>query len=165
MLTLPKIIERPALPYLYVTFTVPMNQMNRPAIEGFPQIFAHIEKHGLKPVGAPFYNYRRINMEETLDVEAGIALETTGPTEGALKTGTLPAGRFMSLTWHGHPDELITVTGMMIGWAQLTHQDFDMVEKPDGDHFACRLELYESNPKEVPNMNEWVTTLAFKLKA
>ncbi|EAU64848.1 hypothetical protein [Stigmatella aurantiaca] len=70
----------------------------------------------------------------------------------------------MSLTWHGHPDDLITVTGMMIGWARLTQQDFDMVEKPDGDHFACRLEFYESKPDEVPNMDEWVTTLAFKLK-
>ncbi|WP_037583791.1 hypothetical protein [Stigmatella aurantiaca] len=90
MLTLPKIIERPAQPYLYVTFTVSMNQMNRPAEEGFPRLFAHIEKHGLKPVGAPFYNYRRINMEKTLDVEPASRWKR-GPEEGALKTGILPA--------------------------------------------------------------------------
>ncbi len=70
MLTLPKNIERPAQDYVFVNFTVTMQQMQRPAQEGFPQVFEYIEKHGLTPVGDAFYNYRRINMEETLDVEA-----------------------------------------------------------------------------------------------
>ncbi|OAM76186.1 GyrI-like domain-containing protein [Devosia elaeis] len=164
MLTLPEIVERPSQPYVYVRFTVPMNQMQRPANEGFPKVFAHIERHGLAPVGPAFYNYRRIDMANTLDVEAGVAVQEAGAGEGDVAVGTLPGGRFMTLSWHGHPDALITVTGMMIGWARLTGQDFDMEQKPDGDHFACRLELYESDPAEVPNMDEWVTTLAFKLR-
>lgn len=164
MLTLPETEARPAQPYIYVPFTVTMQQMQKPASEGFPQLFAHLAKHGLKPAGAAFYNYRRINMEETLDVEAGIPVETPGPEEGQVKNGTLPAGNFIGLSWTGHPDKLITVTGMLIGWANLTQQKFDMEAKPDGDHFACRLEIYESDPAEVPNMEDWVTTLAFKLK-
>ncbi|ODT68621.1 MAG: hypothetical protein ABS75_19885 [Pelagibacterium sp. SCN 63-23] len=163
MMTLPKTETRAAQPYIYVPFEVTMQQMQRPAAEGFPALFAHLDKHGLKPAGAPFYNYRRINMEDTLDVEAGIAVDRQGPAEGAVKTGELPGGRFLGLTWHGHPDALITVTGMLIGWARLTGQAFDMAEKADGDHFACRLELYESNPDEVPDMEHWVTSLAFKL--
>jgi len=164
MLTLPKTENRPAQPYIYVPFTVTMQQMQKPANEGFPQVFAHLEKHGLKPVGEAFYNYRRINMAETLDVEAGIAVEALGPEEGNVRNGTLPAGNFIGLSWTGHPDQLITVTGMLIGWVNLTQQKFDVEEKPDGDHFACRLEIYESDPGEVPDMNDWVTTLAFKLK-
>ena len=164
MLTLPTTEERSAQPYIYVPFTVTMQQMQTPANEGFPLIFTHLEKHGLKPVGDAFYNYRRINMEDTLDVEAGIAVESLGPEEGQVKNGTLPAGKFIGLSWTGHPDKLITVTGMLIGWVNQTQQKFDMEEKPDGDHFACRLEIYESDPDEVPNMEDWVTTLAFKLK-
>ena len=164
MLTLPTTEKRNAQPYIYVPFTVTMQQMQKPAGEGFPLIFAHLEKHGLKPVGPAFYNYRRINMEDTLDVEAGIAVESLGPEEGRVKNGTLPAGSFIGLSWTGHPDKLITFTGMLIGWANLTQQKFDMEEKPDGDHFACRLEVYESDPAEVPDMEDWVTTLAFKLR-
>lgn len=164
MLTLPTTEKRPAQPYIYVPFTVTMQQMQIPASEGFPLIFAHVEKHALKPVGDAFYNYRRINMEETLDVEAGIAVESLGPEEGQVKNGTLPAGNFIGLSWTGHPDQLITVTGMLIGWVNQTQQKFDMEVKPDGDHFACRLEIYESDPAEVPNLEDWVTTLAFKLK-
>ncbi|WIY54278.1 GyrI-like domain-containing protein [Devosia sp. YIM 151766] len=163
MLSLPEIIERPAQAYAFVRFTVPMDQMQRPANEGFPQVFDYVAKHGLKPIGAAFYNYRRIDMADTLDVEAGIALEHAGPEEGNVKIGTLPAGRFVTLTWNGHPDHLMTVTGMLIGWLKLAEMPLDMVEAADGDHFACRLELYESDPAEVPNLDEWVTTLAFKL--
>lgn len=164
MMTLPETTERPAQSYVYVPFTVTMQQMQRPANEGFPRIFAYIEKHGLRPIGAAFYNYRRINMAETLDVEAGIAVDRVGPEEGAVKVGTLPGGRFMGVTWHGHPDKLETVTGMLIAWSNLTQQPFDGYRDGKDDYFACRLELYESDPTEVPNMDEWVTTLAFKLK-
>lgn len=165
MLTLPQTKKRKAQPYIYVPFTVSMRQMQKPAREGFPQIFAHLEKHGLQPVGAAFYNYRRIDMASTLDVEAGIAVKALGPEEGNVRNGTLPAGNFIGLSWTGHPDKLMTVTGMLIGWVKETGQKFDVEEKPDGDHFACRLEIYESDPAEVPDMNDWVTTLAFKLES
>jgi effector-binding domain-containing protein len=164
MMTLPKTEMRTAQPYIYVPFTVTMQQMQKPANEGFPLLFAHLEKHGLKAVGDAFYNYRRINMEETLDVEAGIAVEALGPEEGGVRNGTLPGGRFIGVSWHGHPDDLITVTGVLIGWVKITGQQFDMAEKSDGEHFACRLEIYESDPVDEPDMDKWVTTLAFKLR-
>ncbi|KKB77943.1 hypothetical protein VW35_12420 [Devosia soli] len=164
MLTLPKTEDRKPQAYIYVPFTVTMTEMQKPAREGFPQLFEYIAKHGLTPISHAFYNYRRIDMTATLDVEAGIAVEAVGPAEGNIRSGMLPGGRFLGLSWVGHPDKLETVTGMLIGWARLTEQEFDMVERPDGDHFACRLEMYESDPQEVPDMEEWVTTLAFKLK-
>ncbi|SMQ65063.1 effector-binding domain-containing protein [Devosia lucknowensis] len=164
MLTLPEIEKRKAQPYIFVPFTVTMRQMQKPARDGFPLIFAHLEKHGLKPVGPAFYNYRRINMAETLDVEAGIAVEKLGPEEGKVKNGTLPAGKFIGVSWTGHPDKLMTVTGMLIGWVKESGQKLDVEEKADGDHFACRLELYDSDPEEEPDMEKWVTTLAFKMK-
>jgi len=164
MLTLPEIVERPAQPYAYVKFTVRMDQMKTPADQGFPQIFAYLDRHGLAPAGAAFYNYRRIDMAGTLDVEAGIPLQSAGPDDGNVRAGVLPAGRFMTLQWHGHFDALETVTGMLIGWSRLTEQPFDMHEAEDGEHFACRLEIYETDPSAVPDPEDWVTTLAFKLK-
>lgn len=164
MLTLPKTENRKPQAYIYVPFTVTMEQMQKPAKDGFPQLFAHIDKHGLTAVSPPFYNYRRIEMSSTLDVEAGIAVEAKSPEEGQVRAGTLPGGNFLGLTWIGHPDKLVTVTGMLIGWADHTKQPFDMEARPDGDHFACRLEIYESDPDEVPDLDEWMTTLAFKLK-
>jgi effector-binding domain-containing protein len=164
MLTLPEIFARPAQPYVFVRFTVRMSEMQRPAAEGFPQVFGYVGKHGLKPIGPAFYNYRRINMAETLDVEAGVAVERVGPEEGAVKTGILPGGRFVRMRWHGHPDKLEPVTGMLVAWSRNSGNPFDAEERADGEHFACRLELYESDPAEVPDMNDWWTELNFKLR-
>lgn len=164
MMTLPKIVERPAMPYVFVPFTVRMDQMKIPGDQGFPQLFAYLDRHGIEAAGAPFYNYRRIDMAETLDVEAGIALRSAGPADGDVQAGLLPAGKFMTVSWHGPYDDLEQVTGVLIGWSRLTQQPFDMQVGKDGDHFACRLEIYETDPGDVPDHQNWVTTLAFKLK-
>lgn len=164
MLTLPQIVERPARPYLFVPFAVRMNEMQKPAQEGFPLVFAHAVEQGLTPEGGAFYNYRRIDMAATLDVEAGVAVSQPGAGAGRVQTGVLPAGRFLTVTWHGHPDQLYNVTALLVGWAKETGQHFDVVEAEDGDHFACRLEIYETDPQDEPDMNKWVTVLEFKLK-
>lgn len=164
MLTLPKIIERSPQAYAFMRFTVRMDEMMKPAEEGFPLVFKTLAEQGIQPIGAPFYNYRRINMAETLDVEAGIAVEQPGSATKHVTFATLPEGRFATLRWHGHPDQLEAVTAMLIGWLRLTEQPLDVEERADGDHFACRLELYETDPAAQPDMSQWMTELAFKLK-
>ena len=67
-------------------------------------------------------------------------------------------------TWHGHPDRLYDVTALLIGWVKETGYRLDREETTNGDLFACRLELYESDPEEEPDMNNWVSVLEFKLK-
>lgn len=164
MLTLPEIVERPERPYAYISFTVRMTEMQTPADEGFPALFAHLGEAGIEPDGAAFYNYRRIDMSETLDVEVGVAVMKAGADSDRVRFGILPAGRFVQMIWHGHPDQLEQVTSLLIGWTRLTEQPLDVVERADGDHFACRLEIYESDPAEEPDMNKWVTVLEFKLR-
>ncbi|UXH77802.1 GyrI-like domain-containing protein [Roseateles amylovorans] len=164
MLTLPQIIARPPQRYAFARFTVRMDEMQKPADEGFPVVLKALAEQGIPTIGAPFYNYRRINMAETLDVEAGIAVERHGAATERVDFGTLPAGRFVTLSWHGHPDKLEAATAMLIGWVRLTDQPLDVDERADGDHFACRLEFYVTDPDEQPDMTQWVTELAFKLK-
>lgn len=164
MLTLPKIIHRPAQAYAYITYEVRMDQMQVPAQEGFPRLFGALAAQGLQPGGAPVYNYRRIDMANTLDVEAGVPVATPGEDRDGIAFGVLPAGRYVTLDWHGHPDALEQVTAVLIGWVRLVGLQFDMHEAADGDHFACRLEIYETDPDDEPDMEKWLTTLAFKLR-
>lgn len=164
MLTTPQIETRPQSPYAYVRFTVTMNDMQRPANEGFPLLFSTLARQGINPVGPAFYNYRRIDMADTLDVEAGVAVERAGRDEGDVLFGKLPAGKFANATWHGHPDGLIGATGQLIDWVNNQGLAFDMEAKSNGDYFACRLEIYQSDPVEDPDMDKWQTELAFKLR-
>ena len=164
MLSLPEIVERPEQPYAYMPFTVTMAEMKIPADQGFPKLFDWLGQQGVAPIAAPFCNYRRIDMADTLDVEAGVPVAQTGREGDGVRFGILPAGRYATLQWHGHHDALEQVTAMLIGWVRLVGHEFDMVEKADGEYFACRLEINETDPSELPNPEDWVTTLAFKLK-
>ncbi|NMA97210.1 MAG: GyrI-like domain-containing protein [Phyllobacteriaceae bacterium] len=164
MLTAPQIEIRSQSPYAFVHFIVTMNDMQRPANEGFPLLFSTLARQSINPVGPAFYNYRRIDMAGTLDVEAGVAVERAGQDEDDVLFGTLPAGTFANATWHGHPDGLIGATGQLIDWVNEQGLAFDVNAKSDGNHFACRLEIYHSDPVEDPDMNLWQTELAFKLR-
>jgi effector-binding domain-containing protein len=164
VLTLPEIIDRAAQPYAFMTFTVRMDQMTEPGDRGFPAVMAHLTAQGIEPVGAFFYNYRRINMAETLEVEAGVPVARAGQDGESVRFGMLPAGRFATLSWTGHYDKLEAATAMLIGWTRQVGVDLDVEGKADGDHFACRLEIYETDPGEVPDPKDWLTTLAFKLR-
>ena len=164
MLTLPTKVERQAQAYAYINFTVRMDEMKKPADEGFPKLFSTLAQLGIAPVGAAFFNYRRIDMANTLDVEAGVPVARKGQDTGAVRFGDLPAGQFVTLDWQGHYDRLEQVTAMLIGWARQVGAEFDVEVKPDGDHFACRLEIYETDPTEEPDPEKWLTTLVFKLR-
>ena len=164
MLTDPIFEDRPAQSYAYIDFTVTMQEMQKPAAEGFPALFGWLAKHGVTPVGAAFYNYRRIDMARTLDVEAGVPVERMGEGDETVRFGTLPAGRYVVVTHTGHFDGLYDATSKLIGWARDNGVQWDMEARPDGDHFACRLEIYESDPDEEPDPAKWVTQLAFKVK-
>ncbi|MGV8856385.1 MAG: GyrI-like domain-containing protein [Devosia sp.] len=164
MLTIPIIEDYPAQPYALISFVVPMSEMKRPADEGFPALFGWLAQHDIKPVGAPFYNYRRIDMARTLEVEAGVPADHAGAEEDdRIKFGELPAGKYVCATHTGHYNQLYGATAMLIGWARERGIAWDMRTQPDGDHFACRLEIYETDPTEQPDPGKWVTRLRFKI--
>lgn len=163
MLTIPVIEDHPAQAYAYITFVVPMSEMKKPADEGFPALFGWLAEHGIKPVAAAFYNYRRIDMATTLEVEAGVPVDRIGAGDDIVSFGTLPAGKYVSATHTGHYDALYDATAMLIGWARERGIAWDVTQASDGDHFACRLEIYETDPSEEPDPAKWVTRLQFKI--
>jgi effector-binding domain-containing protein len=76
---------------------------------------------------------------------------------------TLPAGSYATVTYTGHPDGLVDATASLLKWAEDEHLTFDTTQSPDGDRWAARLEIYETDPREEPDMAKWVTQLAFRL--
>jgi hypothetical protein len=58
---------------------------------------------------------------------------------------------------------LINVTADLLRWAADRDLVFDQHAGPEGEVWGCRLEIYETDPDDEPDMNRWVTTLAFRL--
>ena len=92
--------------------------------------------------------------------KTGVPVASQVEGDDQVRTGLLPAGRYATVVHTGHPDTLVTATRDLLDWAAERGFDWDA----DGNTWGCRLEEYLSDPDEVPDMNEWQTRLAFRLR-
>ncbi|MGC4939692.1 hypothetical protein [Kribbella sp. DT2] len=51
-------------------------------------------------------------------------------------------------------------TGDLLAWAEQEGLEWDA----DGDRWGARLEVYKSDPLEVPDRDQWETELLFRLR-
>lgn len=159
--TVPHVDERAAQPYAFVRRVVTMSTIGAVA-DRIPEILGWLAGRGTPPAGAPFLRYLQIDMAGRLVVEGGVPLGERTAGAGEIEIGTLPAGRYATLTHRGHPDELVDVTEGLLDWAAEQGHDLDTTPDPDGDLWGCRLEIFHTHPMEVP-IDAWVTELAFRL--
>ena len=80
-----------------------------------------------------------------------------------LVAGQLPAGRYAHTIFTGAYDGLYDANAVLIGWARERGIAWDVREDQDGDHFACRLEIYSIGPDTEPDPARWQTEVAIRL--
>lgn len=158
----PTVMQRDAQPYVAVGASLPMAQLAKLA-DRIPEVFAWLAARGVEPAGPPFFRYDVIDMEGDLRVETGLPVAQAVAGEGEITGGVLPAGRYVTVTHVGAPDTLYGATGDLLAWAAAEGLTFDMTRTPEGERWAGRLEFYETDPREEPDLTKWRTTLAFKL--
>src|SRR4051794_15050048 len=161
----PTVEERAAQPYLGITRHVTMDTMVPALPDAGSELAAWLGEHGRTAAGPPFWRYRVIDMSRALEVEVGfpVAAPVATAPDSPVQAGELPAGRYVSVTHVGHPDELEQATGELLDWASAHGLRWDVARHDDGEHWASRLEVYLSDPETEPDMARWRTQLAFKL--
>ncbi len=153
--------ERDQQPYVGMTASVTMDDFS-PVVDRLDEVFGRLAERGVEPAGPPFFRYRVIDMERELVVEAGVPVAEPLLVDG-LDADVLPPGRYVETTFTGHPDRLVTVTGDLLRWADDQGLTFEQHMEPQGHVWGSRLEIYETDPNDEPDMNRWTTTLAFRL--
>jgi effector-binding domain-containing protein len=158
----PSIVERPEHPYVAISGLVTMQTVGAIA-DRLPGVFRWLAEHGLEPAGAPFFKYNLIAMDRKLESEVGVPVAAIAEGDGDVRSGVLPAGRYATVSHVGHPDELIDVTAALLEWAADQGLRWDMSETDEGQQWGCRLEVYNTDPTEEPDMSRWEAELAFRL--
>lgn len=156
---MPEIVELEERPYVALRGKVRMDGISAFA-DRLREVVDWLAAKEIAPNDAPFFKYDVVDMESELTLEIGFPVDDLRSGEGEIVTGVLPAGRYATVTHHGHPAGLVDATGDLLAWAD----EQGLVWDAEGDHWTARLEIYHSNPREVPDMNDWVTDLQFKLK-
>ncbi|GAA1152151.1 GyrI-like domain-containing protein [Kribbella jejuensis] len=156
---MPEIVELGERPYVALRGTVAMDGIAAFA-DRMREVVDWLAAKEIAPNDAPFFKYDVVDMEAGLTLEIGFPVDDLHSGEGEIVTGVIPAGRYATSTYHGHPDGLVQATGDLLAWGEEQGVEWDAT----GDHWTARLEVYRSDPREVPDMNDWVTDLQFKLK-
>lgn len=159
----PVVAERPAQPYVAIRAQVTMQTMDDILPPLQPQVFAWLRERDIPAAGPPFWKYNVIDMDRVLEVEVGVPVAAPVAGDDRVLAGVLPGGRYATVRYTGHPDGLIGVIASLREWASQEDLTWDMTNTPDGEQWAARLEIYETDPADEPDMTKWTTQLAFRL--
>ena len=159
----PRIIERAEQPYAAVRCVVTMGSIATVPAR-LPELFEWLGRHEVSPAGDVFFRYELIDMAGDLVIEVGVPVSGDVPGGGDIVTGVLPAGRYVSSVHVGHPDQLMDATARLLAWGEDAGVTWDATDAPAGTRWGCRLEIYLTDPAEQPDMDQWVTQLAFRLR-
>ena len=160
-ITLPRIADFPAQPILVRRADLTMATLDSEGGAILGQVLDDIARHGIAETGPAFFRYDVVDMEGTMQMSFGaqVAPGTTAPK--GLVPEMLPAGRYITLTHHGHPDELYDVTVMLMVWARVRGHVWDTVDTPQGQRFTARMEFYHDGPATPPD--DWTTEIRIRL--
>jgi effector-binding domain-containing protein len=157
----PKIVERADQPYVGIRTNVTMQQIGEKLPPLLGEVFGWLDARGITPAGAPFFKYNVIDMAGELEIEVGVPLASTVAGDDRVMNGVLPAGRYVSM-WHiGHPDGLYEATSRLLAWGKEHGVKWDASD--DQTHWGVRLEAYEDDPDDEPDLDKWLTELRFRL--
>ena len=165
MLSEAQIIERPAQPYVAIREQVTMQTIAAILPELHPRVFAWLREHDIPPAGPPFWKYNVVDMDRGMEVEVGVPVPAVTDGDDQVLADVLPAGRYASLSYTGHPDGLLGATAHLLKWAEERNLTWDIRQAPDGERWVARLEIYETDPAVEPDMTKWTTQLAFRLSS
>jgi effector-binding domain-containing protein len=167
MMTEPKIIERPEQPYVAIATKVPMSGIDVAARRLFDDIWTWVSKKGVETGRGAILKYNVIDMERELELEFGAPTVERIPGEGNVISGILPAGRYASILYRGPyggpEDGLYKANARLIGWGMENGIRWDSRQTPAGEQFACRMEIYLTDPQSEPDPAKWETEVAIKL--
>jgi hypothetical protein len=118
---------------------------------------------GAAGFGPAIFRYEVIDMPR-LAMQFGFVTPAAVPGNARVKPDVLPAGKYVTLTYFGHYDNLQTVTGDVITWAREQGIEWDSTPGPNGERFAARFELYPNGPMDEPDPAKWETQIWIKAK-
>ena len=159
----PEVVQRADQAYVAIKALVTMQTLGTVLPGLHPEVSSWMRARDVAKAGAPFWKYNVIDMERQMEVEVGFPVAVPVAGDDRVVAGVLRAGKYATLRHIGHPDTLFGATTALLDWAAGQGLTWDVTETEEGDRWGARLEIYETDPAQEPNMDNWETELAFRL--
>lgn len=165
----PRIEPRAAVPYVAVGRTGAGLDAFRAAVDsGFPQLFGWLAARGAEAAGPPFIRYLVFEPDGPFRIELAVPVPAGAGADGAIRTGELPAGRYVAYVhagayrattpdWRGR--DLAAAHAAVLAWGQRAGVAWDIRETAEGTLWGARVERYLVGPPREPDPARWRTEL------
>lgn len=157
----PKIVELADQPYVGIRTNVAMMQIGEKVPPLLGEVFGWLGSRGVAPAGPPFFKYNVIDMAGEMEMEVGVPVANAVAGDDRVMAGVLPAGRYVTMRHVGHPDGLMEATARLLAWGRQQGVKWDATD--DQRRWGARIESYQDDPDEQPDMSKWRTDLRFRL--
>lgn len=161
MLSEPSIEHRDEQHCAGIRVRVTMDEMGEIVPPLCDEVLAWLAERDIKPAGPTYFRYLVIDMEDELEMEAGVPVESPVEGDDRVAATLLPAGLYAIARHTGHPDELQAAAGELLQWAEDNSITWQKSAGADGEHWVARTEFYLTDPEDEPDMDKWETELAF----
>jgi effector-binding domain-containing protein len=162
MLTEPKIVEKPAQAFAAMAMTLSQPEISSVAPPLIGEVIAWIEAQGGKTDGAPFFNYVNFFPGGKMEMQVGMPTKTLLVGDATVTTGTLPGGRYASITATAPYHDLHDANMKLDSWAKANGHKLDGTVVGNRFLGATRMEIYLRDASEDPPGFP-VTEVAFRL--
>lgn len=161
MISDPHIFTREETPTIGIRETGPFRGMLAREDQLRKELTRWLKANQIQSVGPFYMRFYVVNMEGKMDFEVGVVMDSPVEGEGHIRSSSLPAGRYIGLTYQG--------SGLQGNKALVEHVyanqlPVDRRDTEAGDNFACRYELFLTNTKLEHRKTRWENEVAFKLK-
>lgn len=159
----PKIETRLAQTYIGKRAIMPMSDFETKVPELMAKASEWLDRNGVKATGKPFLRYHVVDMPDRMDVELGIPVDSVPQIAGEVVHGTLPAGRYATLTFTGVRNG-VAANKKLIDWIAEQGEEMVVHKSENGDVFNSRYETFLTDAKLEPDKGKWETEVAIKVR-
>lgn len=156
----PRVVEKPDTSYAGIRLVTPFRGMLAVRDRLMADLYGWLDERGLVDVGSTFLRLHVIDMAGAMDIEVGVATTASVDGDDRVRPGTLPAGRYASLTYVNHARR---ANQLLLNWVRDNSLAADRSSEPAGDRFRCRYEAYLTDPRSEPMKTKWRVELNIRL--
>jgi effector-binding domain-containing protein len=156
----PRIVAKPETPYVGIRLVTPFRGMFAVRDNLMAELYEWLGKRDVAEVGSTFFRLHVIDMDGPMDVEVGAITKEALAGDDRVRAGTLPAGRYASVTYVNHGRR---ANHLLVTWIRDNGHTADRWDEPAGDHFACRYEAYLTDPRTERMKTRWRIELNIRL--
>jgi effector-binding domain-containing protein len=144
--------EQKAQPVLCIRKKTALENLPDVIGQAYGEIVQYMAELGEAPVNVPYTAYYNLDMQD-LDVEMGFPVTKDLPGRGAIKSGEIPEGKYVSCMFKGAYSQMEDPYNEMFKWIEQNGYE------PKGVYY----EFYYNAPGEVPE-TELLTKIVMALK-